>query len=356
MTNSYTWVQWNPHKKRYDFILAACCIIYILAFVGISSLAHQGEHSLSIMIVLIRAFSTLAIVLLHIILCIGPISRFTTLAAPLLYNRRHFGVTMFLAALVHSVLVLIYYGGFGLRAPLPAVVDGYASFATIGGFPFEILGLCALLILFTLASTSHDFWLAFLSARTWKSLHMMVYLAYGFIVLHVFFGILLSEQHPLYGQLMILGAGFVTTLHLVEGLYERKRDTQGLPANASWVDIGEVNDFKQDCGKVICLQDQERVAIFRHGNGLSALSNVCAHQGGPLGEGQIVDGCVTCPWHGYQYLPGNGQSPPPFHEKVPTYELRVDGKRVMLNPVPYEPGSPVEPAAIPTNGEIGEKG
>ena len=25
-----------------------------------------------------------------------------------------------------------------------------------------------------------------------------------------------------------------------------------------------------------------------------------------------MDGCITCPWHGYQYLPHNGQSPPPF--------------------------------------------
>ena len=353
MTNSYTWVQWNPHKKKYDIFLAACCLLYIGAFAGISSLAYQGEHALSIMVVLIRAFSTLALVLLHIILCIGPMSRFTTLVAPLLYNRRHLGVTMFLAAFVHSLLVLIYYGGFGLRSPLPAVVDGYASYSTISGFPFEILGLGALLILFAMASTSHDFWLAFLSARTWKTLHMMVYLAYGLIVLHVFFGILQSEQHPLYSQLMILGVGFVTTLHLVAGLYERKCDAQGLAVGTDWVDIGEVDDFQQGCGKVICLRDQERVAVFRHGDGLSALSNVCAHQGGPLGEGQIVDGCVTCPWHGYQYLPGNGQSPPPFHEKVPTYELRVDGQRVMLNRLPNEPGSAVEPAAIPTKIEKG---
>lgn len=354
MTNSYTWVQWNSHKKRYDTVLAACCLLYIIVFVGMSYVVHQGEHALSIMVVLIRAFSTLAIVLLHIILCIGPMSRFTSLVSPLLYNRRHLGVTMFVAALIHSGLVILYYGGFGIRAPLPAVVDGYASFATISGFPFEIFGLAALLILFTMAATSHDFWLAFLSARSWKILHMMIYPCYGLIVLHVFFGILQSEQHPLYGRMMILGVGLVTTLHLVAGLAERKRDAQGLAADSNWVDIGEVTNFQEGCGAVICLRDQERVAVFRHGDGLSALSNVCAHQGGPLGEGQIVDGCVTCPWHGYQYLPGNGQSPPPYHEKVPTYELRIDGTRVMLNPVPNEPGLAVKAALIPAGNETGD--
>lgn len=256
---------------------------------------------------------------------------------------------MFLAALVHSGLVLLYYGSFGNRFPVAAAVDGYQSFGSISGFPFEILGLGALLILFAMAATSHDFWLSFLTPRSWKALHMMVYVAYVLVLLHVFFGILQSEQDPIYGILMTTGAGIVTTLHLVVGLYESKRDASGLASNTQWVDIGEVNDFKQSCGRVIFLENQERVAVFRHGDGLSALSNVCAHQGGPLGEGQIVDGCVTCPWHGYQYLPGNGQSPPPYHEKVPTYELRIDGKRVLLNPVPNEPGAAVEPATITTD-------
>ncbi len=31
------------------------------------------------------------------------------------------------------------------------------------------------------------------------------------------------------------------------------------------------------------------------------ISNVCQHQNGPLGEGEIIDGCITCPWHGFQY-------------------------------------------------------
>ena len=44
-----------------------------------------------------------------------------------------------------------------------------------------------------------------------------------------------------------------------------------------------------------------------------ALSNVCRHQGGPLGEGRILAGCLTCPWHGYQYHVEDGCSPPPFH-------------------------------------------
>ena len=50
--------------------------------------------------------------------------------------------------------------------------------------------------------------------------------------------------------------------------------------------------------------------MFRDGAELGALSNLCAHQNGPIGEGRIVDGCVTCPWHGYQYRLVDGCAPP----------------------------------------------
>ncbi len=42
----------------------------------------------------------------------------------------------------------------------------------------------------------------------------------------------------------------------------------------------------------------ERVAVFRYEGKISALSSVCQHQNGPLGEGQIIDGCVTCIFSG----------------------------------------------------------
>ena len=65
---------------------------------------------------------------------------------------------------------------------------------------------------------------------------------------------------------------------------------------------------------IVCLAG-ERVAIFKYDGKISAVSNVCQHQNGPLGEGKILDGCITCPWHGYQYLPETGASPPPFVRK-----------------------------------------
>ena len=92
----------------------------------------------------------------------------------------------------------------------------------------------------------------------------------------------------------------------------------------------------------------ERIAVFRYDGRVSCVSNVCQHQNGPLGEGKIVDGCITCPWHGYQYLPDSGQSPPPFTEKIPTFNVRIRAGRVLVHRTPNPPGTRVEPATIPS--------
>jgi len=78
----------------------------------------------------------------------------------------------------------------------------------------------------------------------------------------------------------------------------------------------------------------------------SAFSANWINVGSPLGEGKIVFGCITCPWHGYQYQPDTGASPPPFVEKVPTFNVRVKNGRVLVDPKPNPAGTRAEPARI----------
>jgi nitrite reductase/ring-hydroxylating ferredoxin subunit len=111
------------------------------------------------------------------------------------------------------------------------------------------------------------------------------------------------------------------------------------------VDACAVESIPEKCARVVSIRG-ERVAIFKYDGKVSAISNVCRHQNGPLGEGKIIDGCVTCPWHGYQYLPETGASPPPFTEKVATFKTRIVEGRVLIDPNPLAPGTRVEPSAI----------
>ena len=77
------------------------------------------------------------------------------------------------------------------------------------------------------------------------------------------------------------------------------------------------------------------VCITRTSKGYAVLDNHCPHQGGPLGEGQIEDGCLICPWHGYEYDPVTGLPPGGYSDAATAYpsEMREDGLYVQLPPM-----------------------
>jgi len=335
MSVGYAAVGWNRQKKIYDWLILGFCVLYLLTFVVVTA-SFNPDYTFET--VLIRSTSTLAVLLLHIILSIGPLARLNKKFLPLLYNRRHLGVTMFCIAAVHGVFSMLQFHTLGNVNPFVSLFTSNTNFNSIGGFPFQSLGFFALIILFLMAITSHDFWLHNLSPKVWKTLHMFVYLAYFLIVMHVMLGVMQYETHPVFVILISLGAVWLIALHLIAGTKEVKKDKEKfIAASDGFVYVSEANEFEEGRAKIFCIK-KERIAIYKHENKLYAIHNVCKHQGGPLGEGKILDGCITCPWHGYQYLPHNGQSPPPFTEKVSVYDVRVSKGKVFLNPKPYAEG------------------
>ncbi len=343
MAVEYIPVAWNRQKKIYDRVMLGLMLLYLSVFAGLQLVFHP---TISIETLIIRATGTLAFLMLHIILSIGPLTRLNRRFLPLLYNRRHLGVTMFLIALIHGIFNIIQFHALGNTNPLVSVFISNAHYNSLVNFPFQSLGFFALLILFLMAATSHDFWLKNLSPRIWKALHMMVYVAYALILFHVMLGVIQLEQHPGWIGAMGVGMLVVTGLHVSAALIEKKREHHPKKLQEDgFVEVCDVNDIQEHRAKV-ALVNGENIAIFKYEGKLSAVSNICRHQNGPLGEGKIVDGCITCPWHGYQYLPENGQSPPPFTEKLETYDVRLVGGKVWVNPSAYPEGTPREPATI----------
>ena len=169
MSIQYQAVGWNRQKKIYDSVLAAGVVLYLATFVGVGALLHPTATAET---PLIRGFGTLALLLLHVILCIGPLCRLDPRFLPLLYNRRHLGVAMFAMALVHGVFSLIQFHALGDVSPLVSLFISNTRYDSLANFPFQLLGFVALLILFVMAATSHDFWLHNLTAPVWKTLHM----------------------------------------------------------------------------------------------------------------------------------------------------------------------------------------
>jgi nitrite reductase/ring-hydroxylating ferredoxin subunit/DMSO/TMAO reductase YedYZ heme-binding membrane subunit len=344
MSIEYRAVQWNRQKRIYDFVLAGGIGMFLISFGLLTKIRFPYVTD---EIMLMRAFGTGAFVLLHIILCIGPLCRLNPKFLPLLYNRRHAGVTMCFLALIHAVLVVLTYQAGGDTNPIVGIFVSTPVTGPFAGVPFQPFGFFALVILFLMAATSHDFWLANLTAPVWKSLHMLVYIAYALLLLHVTFGILQAEVSPVYVTAVGIGLVLALGLHVAAALKEAPKDRdRELPLEAQgYVDVCAVQDIPEKRARFVCLSG-ERVAIFKYDGKVSAVSNVCQHQNGPLGEGKIVDGCITCPWHGYQYLPETGASPPPFIEKVPTFNVRIQNGRVLIHPKPNPAGVRAEPAMV----------
>ena len=65
----YQFVLWNKHKKTYDKIIGISMLIYVILF-AVITLVFNSETSIETLV--IRAFGSLALVMLHIILVIGP--------------------------------------------------------------------------------------------------------------------------------------------------------------------------------------------------------------------------------------------------------------------------------------------
>ena len=221
MSHAYQAVGWSPQKRKYDLLIALCMVVYLCAFTAIS-LATQPHITFETL--LLRATGSLAFVMLSFILLLGPLARMSPRFLPVLYNRRHLGVATFLAALVHGAFATLQFHALGEVNPLASVLSSDGSFTDGGAFPFQPLGAIVLGVLFLMAATSHDFWLANLTPRVWKGLHMAVYGAYAVLLGHVALGALQGEGKGYLWPVTGAVALTVFALHLYTGLAERRRD------------------------------------------------------------------------------------------------------------------------------------
>ncbi len=343
MSVKYIPVQWNKNKWRYDAVMLAGVVLFLYIFLNLSPDLLGYDPAINTQVHNARAFGACAFSMMTVILCIGPLARLDTRFLPLLYNRRHFGVMTVFVALTHASYIVDWYFAFSSSNKYEALLFSNTSYGQLVGFPFEVFGIFSLLVLIILATTSHDFWMKFLSPPVWKRIHYLIYPAYLSVVAHVSLGILQDQQNHAFTVLFIGGAAVVGVLHLVAAMKERQRDLDLSTQGAQWLDVADVSNFEEGFAKVRLLPGGDRVAVYLMDGKLSAISNACAHQNGPLGEGRVINCLVTCPWHGFQYDVRNGRSPAPFTEKVPTYNLRLRGNTVQVNAEANPPGTPVDP-------------
>ena len=115
MSNQYRAVNWNRQKRVYDLCLGLGVPLLVTLFAATLVATHPNATAET---ALIRGLGLTAFVLLHVILCIGPLCRLSPAFLPLLYNRRHFGVAMCLVALGHAGFATFQFHASGDLNPL----------------------------------------------------------------------------------------------------------------------------------------------------------------------------------------------------------------------------------------------
>ncbi|HET9455869.1 MAG TPA: Rieske 2Fe-2S domain-containing protein [Candidatus Limnocylindrales bacterium] len=95
-------------------------------------------------------------------------------------------------------------------------------------------------------------------------------------------------------------------------------------AGAKWLplDLGELPDIPEG-GPTKAKAGSNTLVLVRSGERIEALHETCAHAGGPLAEGRLVDGCIECPWHGSRFRLADGHvARGPAMYDQPAYEVR----------------------------------
>jgi len=123
-----------------------------------------------------------------------------------------------------------------------------------------------------------------------------------------------------------LGTGLLSASAAVGGHLAFR---QGLGANhdadisgpEDWTDAGP--DDLSDGLPTLRTVEGTQVLLVRKGPDIEAIADRCAHQGGPLHDGELKDGCVSCPWHGstFRLADGGVVSGPSVHPQ-PAFDVR----------------------------------
>jgi len=99
---------------------------------------------------------------------------------------------------------------------------------------------------------------------------------------------------------------------------------------AEFVPVAHVNDLPDPGKKLVEIGDR-LVVLLRIGGQFFCIDDVCTHDGGPLGEGQLCGYELACPRHGAKFDVRTGAAlTMPATEPTAAHEVRVDGETVLI--------------------------
>jgi len=98
-----------------------------------------------------------------------------------------------------------------------------------------------------------------------------------------------------------------------------------------WHPIGSVDDFTEGEPAALVIAHKP-IAIFRDGDDIFALHDLCTHGHARLSDGYVEDGCVECPLHqGLFDIRTGAPKCAPVTEAVRAYPIRIVARQVEVH-------------------------
>ncbi|MBA4074477.1 MAG: biphenyl 2,3-dioxygenase [Cyanobacteria bacterium PR.023] len=110
-------------------------------------------------------------------------------------------------------------------------------------------------------------------------------------------------------------------------------------SNSGFIRVAQITDVREGTAKVFTV-GEVRIALCNVEEKFYAIADICTHDGGPLGEGELVDCQIECPRHGARFDVRTGKALClPAVINVPTYPVEVRDSEVFVNCHPAAVGS-----------------
>jgi nitrite reductase/ring-hydroxylating ferredoxin subunit len=98
---------------------------------------------------------------------------------------------------------------------------------------------------------------------------------------------------------------------------------------AEFVKVASLSELAPGSAKAIEVKGKA-IALFNVEGTIYATDNTCLHQGGPLGEGELMGDVVICPWHQWEYNVRTGEKVGNSSVKLATYPVQVEGSDIKV--------------------------
>ncbi len=98
----------------------------------------------------------------------------------------------------------------------------------------------------------------------------------------------------------------------------------------AFVRVADESELTVDSRKIVIVSGQE-YALFNVSGTVYCIDNACPHAGGPLGEGHVDSGAVSCPWHCWYFDIKTGEGLYGLGIGVGSYPCKVEDGAILID-------------------------